>query len=163
MNFEKSFSLLIDFEGGYSNNPKDPGGETKFGISKRAYPNLNIKNLTEDQAKEIYKKDYWDACRCAELPEFLKYSVFDYAVNSGPKKAVEVMQEILSEFGFPIGGVDGIIGPKTMAHIKLVDPYEFAILLNQKRLLNFTNIKNWDSFGKGWVKRICKILKHAKE
>ena len=86
-----SFSLAIKFtlqhEGGYVNDPKDPGGETNFGISKRAYPSLDIKNLTEHQAKNIYFKDYWLAAGCDKLESKLAICVFDAAVNLGLKKA----------------------------------------------------------------------------
>lgn len=79
--FAAALELLLHFEGGYVNDPNDAGGETKYGISKRAYPNLDIASLTKSDAAEIYLRDYWDACRCSEMPEPLSLSVFDYAVN----------------------------------------------------------------------------------
>ena len=86
-----SFSLAIKFtlrwEGGYVNHPSDPGGETKFGISKRAYPDVDIKNLTEDQAKNIYYQDYWLPAGCEDLEPLLAICVFDAAVNVGVRRA----------------------------------------------------------------------------
>ena len=82
--FDTAYRLTVAAEGGYSNDPDDKGGETKYGISKRAYPYLNIKSLTEAQAKAIYKRDYWDACSCDEIKsQDLANSIFDMAVNMG--------------------------------------------------------------------------------
>ncbi len=88
-----AINFVIKHEGGYVNDPKDPGGETKFGISKRAYPNLNIKDLTIEQAKAIYKKDYWDRCNCDEIEYPLDIVVFDTAVNMGIQRALVLYQE----------------------------------------------------------------------
>jgi len=82
-NFDKAFSLIIGAEGGYVNDPRDPGGETKYGISKKAYPNLDIKNLSLDDAKVIYKRDYWDMIGADDLQAELDIAAFDCAVNQG--------------------------------------------------------------------------------
>jgi len=87
MSFESAIEFSLKWEGGYSNNPSDPGGETKYGISKRAHPDVDIKNLTLDDAKEIYRKEYWDATGCGNLPEPLDMVVFDTAVNMGTGRA----------------------------------------------------------------------------
>lgn len=87
-NFEKAVEVVLDFEGRYyENDPTDPGGETKFGISKKAYPDVNIKDLTEEQAKEIYYRDYWQKTGCDELSYPLDIVIFDTAVNMGIGKA----------------------------------------------------------------------------
>lgn len=88
--FERLIAFVLKHEGGYSNDPRDAGGETKFGISKRAYPGLDIKNLTEDEAKEIYKRDYWDKAGCNALKWPLCFVVFDTAVNCGVGRATEL-------------------------------------------------------------------------
>lgn len=85
--FDSAFSFVIGSEGEYSNDPDDPGGETKYGISKRAYPHLDIKNLTLDDAKSIYWQDYWDKADCDNLPNPLDICVFDTAVNQGVGRA----------------------------------------------------------------------------
>ncbi len=91
--FPLAFQLLMQFEGGYSFDKDDPGGETNFGISKRAYPKLDIKNMTEDQAKEIYEKDYWNTLSCNDLSSPLDTIAFDTSVNCG----VSVAKKFLAE------------------------------------------------------------------
>ncbi len=86
-NFDRAIKFVLYHEGGYVNNPNDPGGETNFGISKRAYPRLDIKHLTEDQARDIYKKDYWMPCGADALSDELALIHFDTAVNMGLKRA----------------------------------------------------------------------------
>lgn len=89
--FDAAFKALIDHEGGYVNHPKDPGGETKFGITKRSYPHLNIRDLTLDDARAIYRRDFWDRLQCDALPVAARFQVFDAAVNSGPGNAARSM------------------------------------------------------------------------
>ncbi len=86
-NFDKALEFVLRWEGGYSNDPHDPGGETKFGISKRSYPEVNIKDLTREQAGEIYKRDYWDVMGCDARPSDFALAVFDAAVNCGIARA----------------------------------------------------------------------------
>ncbi|MDX1352535.1 MAG: glycosyl hydrolase 108 family protein [Thiomicrorhabdus sp.] len=81
--FERAFEFILKWEGGYVNDPDDSGGETKFGVSKRAHPHLDIKNLTEDQAKEVYYRDYWMKLEFRNLPDRCKAYAFDTAVNMG--------------------------------------------------------------------------------
>ena len=103
--FDKCVQLVLDREGDYVNDPRDPSGETKYGISKRAYPDLDITNLTVDQAKAIYKRDYWDKAKCDELPESVALAVFDGAVNHGVMAYVASLQKALRV------DAEGIIGP----------------------------------------------------
>lgn len=86
-NFERAVEFVLKHEGGYVDNPNDPGGETKYGISKRAYPELDIKNLTEEKAKEIYHRDYWLKSGCEKIASGLDIVVFDTAVNCGVARA----------------------------------------------------------------------------
>jgi lysozyme family protein len=87
-NFEKAMAFVFKWEGGYSMDPSDPGGETNWGISKKAHPDLDIKNLTKEQAKEIYHEDYWKATGCYIWPDKFDIVVFDTAVNVGPARAL---------------------------------------------------------------------------
>lgn len=89
-NFERAVAFIFRHEGGYVNDLRDPGGETKYGISKRAYPNLDIKELTEDKAKEIYRRYYWDKAECGALDWPLCLVHFDACVNLGMSKAMEI-------------------------------------------------------------------------
>ncbi len=98
--FEKAFQYLIQNEGGYVFNKNDPGGETKFGISKRSYPALNIKELTLEDAKKIYYRDFWLKGRFEEiLDDFVATQVFDFSVNLGMRAAVIVLQRSLRSVG----------------------------------------------------------------
>jgi len=89
--FEKALKFVLKWEGGYANDPNDPGGETKFGICKRSYPELDISKLTLEQAKEIYYKNYWLKSGCDELPYPFNIIVFDTAVNIGRRRAIEFL------------------------------------------------------------------------
>ncbi len=82
--FDTAVTAVLSYEGGYVNDPNDPGGETNWRISKRAYPNLDIKNLTRDQAIQIYRRDYWDSLECDRFPPLIAIALFDAAVNQGP-------------------------------------------------------------------------------
>jgi len=91
MTFELAVEFILEKEGGYVNDPDDPGGETKFGISKRAFPRINISDLTESHAKELYHQYYWQPMRCNELPDRLRLPVFDCAVNQGIRRATKFL------------------------------------------------------------------------
>lgn len=152
MNFDQAFDKLIGHEGGYVNDPRDPGGETKYGISKRAYPNVDIKNLTLDQAKQIYKRDYWDKCHGDNLPDNMRFGMFDVAVNSGITTAVKLLQRAVGTKD------DGIWGPKTAAAVNAIDPQILDKRFNGYRLRFYTSLKTFDHFGKGWVNRVADNL-----
>ena len=92
MNFDVAFEKLIGHEGGYVNDARDPGGETKYGISKRAYPDEDIAGITLEYAKQIYRRDYWDAVQAEYLPDAVRFDLFDAAVNSGVRQAVKWLQ-----------------------------------------------------------------------
>ena len=151
MNFSQAFDILLSpsHEGEYS-PPRagDPGGETKFGISKRSYPHLDIPNLTREQVKPIYLHDYWGPAGCDAVPKLLKFSLFDFAVNSGCKPAVKELQKLVGDFP------DGIIGPRTLGGIEMWDPLELAVTYNLTRLDFMTSLANWVANSKGWTRRI---------
>jgi len=150
MNFDTAFTRLIDSEGGYTNNPADPGGETKFGISKRAYPHLDIANLTLEQAKAIYKTDYWNKALCPSFPDPLRFQLFDTAVNSGPRQAVVLLQR-----GLGVAD-DGVAGPKTFEAIsKINNVPALTIRFIAARLKFMTGLPGWEHFGRGWARRIA--------
>ena len=151
--WNKAFDLLMENEGGYVNDPDDPGGETKFGICKRSYPNEDISNLTIDRAKEIYRRDFWLKAKCDKYPDALSVAVFDYAVNSGVKRAVKDLQFAL---GVP---ADGAAGNQTIGAVnsKPVRPVLEAYI---DRRLNFLiSLKGWKKYGGGWGKRVQRVKK----
>lgn len=155
MDFDTAFTKLLGHEGGYSNNKNDPGGETMWGVTKRvAVANGytgNMRNLPVEKAKEIYKKDYWDAVQADILPDEIRYTIFDAAVNSGPVQAIKWLQMTL--------GVEpvGVFGPKTRnALMQNMKPLKAKYLGYRLRFM--ANLKNWDSFSEGWAKRIADLL-----
>tara|TARA_A100001011_G_scaffold340648_1_gene372951 strand:+ start:473 stop:949 length:477 start_codon:yes stop_codon:yes gene_type:complete len=112
--FDDIIEVVLHHEGGYVNDPDDPGGETNFGIAKRSHPDVDIANLTKDGAKEIYKEHYWDRNKVESLSEELRHIYFDMCVNQGRGRAVKIMQRAANAKGADLV-VDGGMGPKTIA------------------------------------------------
>ena len=114
--FNDIIEVVLHHEGGYVNDPVDPGGETNFGIAKRSHPDVDIKNLTKDGAKEIYKEHYWDKNKVDDLPKELKHIYFDMCVNQGKSRAVKILQRAANAKGADLK-VDGGLGPMTLRAI----------------------------------------------
>lgn len=157
MSFDKYIDRVLEHEGGYVNDPTDAGGETKWGISKRAYPHLDIKNLSKSDAKEIYRKDYWNANHCDKLPEGLDYVHFDTAVNMGGRRAAKILQQASGVT------VDGIIGRNTLAAAKNTTPAEYLL----HRLNFYCQIvrgrHSQARFIGGWANRTMDVLNTIKQ
>lgn len=155
MNFDIAFERLIGHEGGYVNHPADPGGETKFGITKRTYPGEDIRGMTLDRAKSIYLRDFWGPAGCDLVPDAAKFDLFDTAVNSGVRMAVKLIQRA-------VGVVDdGVIGPQTMQAISGMPGPRLVARFNGHRLHYMTDLSTWASFGKGWARRVANNLMEA--
>lgn len=107
--FDVALAFVLRMEGVDSDHPSDPGGRTRFGISQRAYPDLDIPNLTLEQAAAIYRRDYWQAAHCDQLPPSYALALFDAAVNLGKPRAVSILQAALGV------QIDGVVGSKTVA------------------------------------------------
>lgn len=148
--FDEAFRRVIAAEGGYVNDPNDPGGETKFGISKRAYPNLDIARLTIDQARDIYRRDYWEAANCHYLGWPLALFVFDSAVNQGVKTAIKLLQKA--------GDVqqDGCMGPETMLAVTR-EQHGLCIRFLAARAVRYAGTPNFDRYGHGWMARLFEM------
>lgn len=155
MSFDKAFQLTVGLEGGYSNNPADPGLETKYGISHRAHPDVDIKSLTLDQAKEIYRRDYWQAARCDSMPERIGHLVFDCAVHHGVKTAIKLLQRALKVAD------DGEFGPITRGTLQASNTNETASLLMAQRTLYLITCGAWQTYKLGWMKRCFEIARAA--
>jgi lysozyme family protein len=155
MSFELAFEHVIGHEGGYVNDPRDPGGETKFGISKRAYPNEDIKNLTKERAFELYRADYWSRIRGDELPHGIAVCLFDYAVNSGITQAVKTLQRALGVT------VDGDFGPATLAALKARTARSLIVDFQAERLLFLTRLDTFQTYGRGWTRRVISTALEA--
>lgn len=151
--FKDAVDIVIRFEGGdrLVNDPADPGGLTKFGISKRAYPSTDIANLTREQAEFLYKTDYWTASSCDGFPWPLSLYVFDAAVNHGTGPAKTMLQEVV---GVP---QDGIIGPRTLKTLAAAKLSEVCVQYLARRAVRYTGTKNFDRFGRGWMARLFKL------
>lgn len=155
-NFDRAFIELLGNEGGYVNNPADPGGETNWGITATVARENGyvgpIKDMDQSVAKTIYARKYW-------LPEFdqlpypVAFQVFDAAVNSGVGQAVRWLQRSVGVAD------DGKIGSVTLAAVTKADPLKLVMLFNAERLMFMTNLSTWGSFGKGWARRIAGNLK----
>lgn len=164
--FDKAFERTIGHEGGFSILKSDPGNwtggkvgvgvlkGTKFGIAANTYPNLDIKNLTIAQAKEIYKRDWWDKMPTA-LHSAIVFQLWDFAINAGLKRAVIALQTV--------AGVkaDGVIGPKTIQAVNTMHIHSVIFELNAQRLKHYTSLKTWDKFGEGWANRVAQNLMYA--
>lgn len=155
--FNKAFAFTVKEEGGYVNNPNDRGGETKYGISKRAYPDLDIKNLTLAKARNTYYMDYWLVGKCDLLPSKLALVHFDATVNHGPYNAARILQRA-------VGAVDdGIIGPNTLKRIRLMNQEELVLEYLAERIKFYNMIVSFDSsqkeFYDGWIKRTFKLYR----
>ena len=153
MNFNTAFDRIIGHEGGYVNNPSDPGGETNWGISKRSYPAVDIKNLTRDGAKEIYRVDFWNRISADDLPDGVAYQLFDFAVNSGIETAVRYFQRALGV------GDDGYFGPVSLAAVAVTTESDMIMRLNAERLEFMTKLVNWPNASRGWARRIANNLR----
>lgn len=153
--YDIAFANVIGNEGGYVNDPNDPGGETKFGISKRAYPNTDIANLTIGDAKALYLRDYWLPLNADDLPEGVAVELFDMAVNMGVKTAIKVLQKALGT------EPDGIIGPQTRAAIMNADQAKLLRRLYAHRLITYTSMSLWHLYGAGWTNRVANNMLKA--
>lgn len=155
MTFDEAFEILIGHEGGLVNHPKDPGSLTNFGISQRAYPGENIKAMTLARAKTLYLRDYWGPAGCDGVPAAVRFDLFDMAVNSGVRAAVKCLQ------GAAGCTQDGVLGPKTLQAVGVLDGARLSARFNGGRLQFMTDLPTWSSFGKGWARRIASNLMKA--
>src|SRR5687768_7043574 len=158
-NFSKYIERILGHEGGYSNRSPsaDPGGETKWGISKRSYPNLDIKNLERWQAIEIYRRDFWVPVAALTPDPVLQYQLLDAAVNSGMGNATRMLQRAIGVAD------DGHFGPLSQSRLRMVDREDAAVLFLAERLLFMTKLSNWQHNSRGWARRITENLRFISE
>jgi lysozyme family protein len=155
MNFDQAFERLIGHEGGYTKGVGDPGGETKYGISKRSYPAEDIPSMTLERAKAIYLKDFWGPAGCDAVPDSIRFDLFDMAVNAGVMRAAKTLQAAVGETQ------DGIIGPRTLQAIQSTPAPRLIARFNGHRLEHMATLTNWPLHGRGWARRIAANLKEA--
>lgn len=163
LNFDRTLTQILKYEGGYVNHPKDPGGPTNMGITLRTLSAWrghhvtadDVKKLTRAEAGRIYKANYWDKIKGDDLPDGLDFAVFDYAINSGPDRAAKLLQDLVGT------AQDGQIGPLTLAAVKT---RPIGVLINNyfdHRLAYLKRLNTWPTFGKGWTSRIAAGRKEA--
>ena len=164
-NWQKSFGLMLASEGGFVNHPRDPGGMTNLGVTKRVWEEWvghevdekQMRALTPETVAPLYKRKYWDAIRADELVAGVDYCVFDVAVNSGPGRAVKFLQSCVGT------NPDGGFGPATMAAVKEAEkePARLIELYCAKRLEFLQSLKTFETFGKGWSRRVAEVKEEA--
>ena len=151
--FENVIDRILVNEGGYVNDPNDRGGETNFGISKRSYPNVDIKNLTVNQAKEIYKKDYWDKVKGDDITsEHIAYELFDTAVNMGARTASKIAQAVCASHP------DGFIGVNTLKLLNGMDEELFVTKYKLAKIARYAYLVKTRPANRkflfGWINRV---------
>lgn len=159
MDFQTAIERVLGHEGGYVNNPKDPGGETNWGITKQlavAYGyHAPMRDMTRNQAKDIYKRAFWDKYDCSSFPAALSFQLFDAAVNHGYGNAARFLQRAVGVAD------DGRIGPVTRAAMGKLTDTQLVARFNRERLVFYTKLRHFPDFGRGWLRRIGNNLRHA--
>jgi lysozyme family protein len=155
MTIDEILELILSAEGGYVNDPRDPGGETKFGISKRSYPGLDIRSLTLEGAKGLYVKDYWTKYSLESFPPYIQYSLLDFTVNSGYGNAIRALQRTI---GVADDGIFGIISSTRLESLK---PIDVLIDYNEERLKFLRKLSTFPTYGNGWTRRVMGVIKHS--
>jgi len=156
-NFEECLAHVLKHEGGYVDHPKDPGGATNLGVTKKVWEEWvgrevtkdDIRSLTVADVAPLYKKKYWDKCRCDDLPHGVDFAVFDLAINSGTGRASKFLQGACGV------AADGAIGPATLAAVAKMNPRELASKICERRLEFLQALPTWETFGKGWGRRVA--------
>jgi lysozyme family protein len=158
-NWQKGFELMLQSEGGYVNHPSDPGGMTNLGVTKRVWEEWvgresnekEMRSLTTEMVAPLYKRKFWDACKCDDLPTGVDYLVFDFAVNAGPGRSAKILQTAV---GVP---ADGGIGPVTLAAVKAQDPVELIEKFSDAKESFYRSLNTFETFGKGWLNRVAAV------
>ena len=164
-NYEKCLEMILHHEGGYVNHPKDPGGETNLGVTKRVYEDWggdkDMKDLTVEDVAPIYEKNYWGRTKCDQIPSGLDLCVFDFAVNAGTGRSAKYLQTLIGTVA------DGGIGPNTLA--KLNDYVEENGLedtiknFQGARQEYYESLSTFETFGRGWTRRVEETTESALE
>ena len=160
MSFDTSIGRLLVNEGGYVNDPRDPGGETIWGVSRRSFPNFNggdFRNATKEQAKDLYRTEFWDKVHADTLPALLQFQALDFAVNCGIGTAIRKLQAA--------AGVadDGVWGPHTQVAVAAMHPTALTFRFFAEELDYRRKLVGWPTYGNGWTARVANDLRFAAE
>lgn len=163
--FEMVKPYLLAHEGGYVDHPHDPGGATNFGITigtlsnwrGRKVSKREVKELTREEAMQIYKAQYWDTIRADELPMGVDYCCYDYSVNSGPSRSARELQRVVG------ASVDGVVGLETLSRVRDCGktPSEIVNEICDNRLAFMMRLRTWKYFGEGWSRRVADVRSKA--
>ena len=164
-NFEKALASVLHHEGGFVNHPKDPGGITNLGCTKRVWEEWVGHPVTEQAMRDLkpadvaplYKQKYWDKVSGDHLPAGIDYAVFDTAINSGPGRAVKLLQACVG------AEVDGVLGPNSLKAVNAFDVETLISDYSKRRLSFLTELATWETFGKGWARRVNEVADAASE
>tara|TARA_R100001594_G_scaffold714_1_gene2798 strand:- start:26 stop:526 length:501 start_codon:yes stop_codon:yes gene_type:complete len=150
-NFDKCLEMLLHHEGGYVWHEEDPGGETNLGVTKKVYQDWggtkDMIDLTVEDVAPIYKKNYWDRCKCDELSSGLDWAVFDWAVNSGTRRVSKALQKACG------AERDGVIGNKTLS---LANGQNVKYMIEEISVIRqsfYESLRTFKTFGRGWTRR----------
>jgi lysozyme family protein len=159
-NYDEALRRVLAHEGGYTNHPSDPGGPTNFGVTiceyrKYVKPNataVDVRAMKVDEAKAIYRKRYWDAQRCDELPAGVDYTVADYGINSGIGRSGKVLRRVV---GLPDN--TSVVTDEVLNAVARRDAKAIIVAINDERLRFLKNLKTWPVFGEGWGRRVAQV------
>ena len=158
--YDEALRRLLAHEGGYTNDPSDPGGPTNFGITIADYRKYvkpdataaDVKAMRVEEAKGIYRARYWDALACDDLPAGIDYAVFDYGVNSGIGRSGRVLRRVLK-----LADDTGAVSDEVIAAAGVSDARAAIVAICDERLRFLQSLKTWDVFGKGWGRRVAEV------
>jgi lysozyme family protein len=162
-NFEAALAHVLKSEGGYVNDPRDPGGRTNLGCTQATWEEFvghpvsetDMRNLTPKDVAPLYKRKFWDKVAGDDLPAGLDYAVFDAAINSGPGRAAKWLQEVVGVTA------DGAIGKGTLAAVATFKTQDLIKAYNDKRLKFLQSLPTFGAFGKGWSTRVASVQQIA--
>lgn len=159
LTFDECFDRLMGHEGSYVFDPRDPGGETCWGLTARVARENGyagaMKELPRDTAKQIAKAAYWDRAQCDKLPAAIAWQVMDAAYNHGIGQAIRFLQRAVGVAD------DGVFGPISLRAVLMASPTDVLARFNAERLDFYTKLSTWPTFGKGWARRIAGNLRYA--
>lgn len=158
-NFDRALAAVLKSEGGFVNNPKDPGGMTNLGVTIKTWESFvgrnvtekEMRNLTPEMVGKMYQQKYWNAVKADDLPEGVDYLAFDFAVNAGPGRAAKLLQQAVGVTA------DGAIGPATLKAVTAMQPADLIEKYSAAKETFYRSLPTFETFGKGWLRRVAEV------
>ena len=162
-NWRNCFHLMLKSEGGYADLKGDPGGKTNLGVTQATWENWvgrlsnekEMRNLTPAMVEPLYKKKYWDACKCDDLPNGIDYLVFDFAVNAGVGRSAKTLQKVVDV------NPDGAIGAITLSAVSKNKPKDIINKFSDEKVSFYKSLPTFPLFGNGWLNRVERVKNEA--